>query len=173
MARRLRSRRLGHAFARSNFCGPCQPRWVAQKRLTRPAGRFLLLRIGIFALSSFAVEPASAAVRLCGERITGGQQIATTEPVARRAAIAAWLARVSGPPATTPLQPSWQLADGKSVACTRVDGGRFSCSATARPCVVSQIPQPGFTPRPRGVPPAPAVPPAAPGPTKAKPTIEA
>lgn len=110
------------------------------------------LRAGIGARASAAamvlaaaiseVEPARAAVRACGSRVSGGVQVAETEPRARQLALAAWTAKAVAAAAKGETPPSWKLAISKSLACKRVDEGRFACEASAAPCVIQQVPSP-------------------------------
>lgn len=110
----------------------------------------LSLRVAIVAaMPGLALPSAEAAVRVCSERLTSGPQVAATESDARAAAIKAWGARSLsglGPGATL---PAWRIAASRTLTCRRVDDGKFTCEAAARPCLIQQKAPDGAIPLPR------------------------
>jgi hypothetical protein len=99
------------------------------------------------AMPMLTLPSATAAVRVCAERLTSGPQLAATEAEARAAAIKAWRARSARGPDQT--LPAWRIATSRTLACRPVDDGTFACEAAARPCVIRQKAHDGATPLPR------------------------
>ena len=114
--------------------------------------RTLILGLGLL----LAPRPSQAAVRVCGTMVSSGPQVAATEVIARQTAMAMWgakaLAATKSAGASAISPPAWRLAISKSVACTRVDQGRFACQATATPCFIRQVPPPALKPLIKGKP---------------------
>ena len=87
-------------------------------------------------LAATGAEEVQAAVRVCTAPILAEALDDKSELAARKSVIELWSgeARKLGE-----AFAAWRLANDKSIACERIAQG-FRCSARARPCGISQLP---------------------------------
>ena len=88
-------------------------------------------------LSVLDPSPGQTAVRHCLASVRS-EAVGKTETEARRKALEGWRDLVTAKDARS---AAWHVAADKRLQCTRADG-LFVCRAEARPCVISQTPNP-------------------------------
>lgn len=110
----------------------------------RRAGLLAMLVAVPLGSSMVPIDPAAAAVRICGQPILGRMAQGPTELSARRGAITSWRSKAAR---LGRAYTSWRLAMHKRYKCGRLSNGNFICVAFAAPCRIVQRPPFAHPPR--------------------------
>ena len=84
-----------------------------------------------------SLQPASAAVRRCGDFIATAGEDRGSEAAARTIAMSKWIEAANK---VGPAFGAWRNALDKSFSCLKLPDGTHRCQALARPCGIAQNP---------------------------------